>query len=62
MKSAALPSFWIAYKRLDKNTKERAKKAFLLWAENPFHPYLRLRTLIRRKGHGQFGLHAAFGL
>jgi len=38
MKSATLPSFWVAYDKLDKNTKERAKKVFNLWAENPFHP------------------------
>ena len=45
MKSATMPSFWELYERLDKNTKERAKKAFLLWAENPFYPSLRFKCI-----------------
>jgi hypothetical protein len=43
MKSATLPSFWDAYENLEKPIKERAKKAFFLWAENPFHPSLRFK-------------------
>lgn len=45
MKSATLPSFWDAYEKLEKSIKERAKKAFLLWAENPFHPSLRFKCV-----------------
>jgi hypothetical protein len=40
MKSNALPSFWAAYRPLDKALKRQAKKAYRLWAENPFHPSL----------------------
>ena len=50
MKSATIPSFWDSYSRLDKNTKERAKKAFLLWAENPFHPSLRFKCVNTLEG------------
>jgi hypothetical protein len=45
MKSATVPSFWDAYENLETAIKERAKKAFLLWAENPFHPSLRFKCI-----------------
>jgi len=45
MKSLALPSFWEAYEALDKSTKKRARKAFELWAENPFHPSLHFKCV-----------------
>ena len=45
MKSATMPSFWVLYERLDKSTRERARKAFLLWAENPFHPSLHFKCI-----------------
>jgi hypothetical protein len=48
MNSATVPSFWEAYKQLDQDTKERAKKAFLLWAENPFYPSLRFKCVNSR--------------
>lgn len=50
MKSATMLSFWDSYERLDKNTKERAKKAFLLWSENPFHPSLRFKCINSQEG------------
>jgi hypothetical protein len=50
MKSATLPSFWNAYEKLDKTTKERAKKAFLLWVENPFHPSLKFKIVNSQEG------------
>ncbi|HET7143909.1 MAG TPA: hypothetical protein VFI68_07830 [Anaerolineales bacterium] len=50
MKSATLPSFWVAYDKLDKNTKERAKKSFILWAENHFHPSLRFKCVNPQEG------------
>ncbi len=37
MKSAALPSFWAAYGALGEDIKRSARKAYHLWAENPFH-------------------------
>ncbi|HSK70348.1 MAG TPA: hypothetical protein VK892_01540 [Pyrinomonadaceae bacterium] len=45
MKSAVLPSFWENYVRLDKRTKIRARKAYLLWRENPFHPSLHFKCV-----------------
>lgn len=45
MKSATLPSFWEAYQRLDKDIQLRAKKAFALWQDNPFHPSLHFKCI-----------------
>ncbi|MBD2183308.1 hypothetical protein H6S82_20140 [Planktothrix sp. FACHB-1355] len=45
MKSATLPSFWTAYNSLDKEIKQRAKKAYRLWSENPFHPSLHFKCI-----------------
>ena len=45
MKSETLPSFWKHYANLDKNTKSRARKAYFLWRENPFHPSLHFKCV-----------------
>jgi hypothetical protein len=45
MKSNALPSFWAAYRFLDKAARRQAKKAYRLWAENPFHPSLHFKCI-----------------
>lgn len=45
MKSATLPSFWKTYQGLDKQLQGRAKKAFQLWMQNPFHPSLRFKCI-----------------
>ncbi len=45
MKSRALPGFWDAYDALDKSMQKRARKAFELWAENPFHPSLHFKCI-----------------
>lgn len=45
MKSAALPSFWDAYRRLDEPARRSARKAFRLWCRNPFHPSLRFKCI-----------------
>ena len=45
MKSATLPSFWKAYRSLDKTIKHRARNTYQLWAENPFHPSLRFKCI-----------------
>jgi mRNA-degrading endonuclease RelE of RelBE toxin-antitoxin system len=47
MKSATLPSFWAAYRSLDPTIRKRARKAYHLWAENPFHPSLRFKCINR---------------
>jgi len=49
MKSAALPSFWTAYESLDAKIKRRARKAYRLWAQNPFHPSLRFKCINREE-------------
>lgn len=45
MKSATLPTFWTAYASLDNEIKQRAKKAYRLWSENPFHPSLHFKCI-----------------
>ena len=45
MNSATLPSFWNNYYRLNQNTKDQVKKAYQLWAKNPFHPSLRFKCI-----------------
>jgi hypothetical protein len=49
MNSATLPSFWEAYRSLDEDLKDRARKAIRLWAENPFHPSLRFKCVNREE-------------
>jgi Txe/YoeB family toxin of Txe-Axe toxin-antitoxin module len=45
MKSATLPSFWEYYEILDVHIKARARKAFHLWQQNPFHPSLNFKCI-----------------
>ena len=45
MNSNAVPSFWVAYRSLDKAVKHQAKKAYRIWAENPFHPSLHFKCI-----------------
>lgn len=45
MKSATLPSFWKAYEALDTGIQQRARKAYNLWEQNPFHPSLRFKCI-----------------
>lgn len=47
MKSAALPSFWAAYEALDADIRRSARKAYRLWAQNPFHPSLHFKCIDR---------------
>lgn len=49
MNSETLSSFWESYSKLSKNTKQNARKACRLWAENPFHPSLRFKCINRRE-------------
>ena len=49
MKSATLPSFWAAYTLLDEAVKRRARKAYGLWARNPFHPSLVFKCINREE-------------
>lgn len=45
MNSATLPSFWTAYKSLSEEIKLRARKAYHLWIQNPFHPSLHFKCI-----------------
>lgn len=49
MKSATLPSFWVAYTGLDEDIKRSVRKAYRLWAQNPFHPSLRFKCIHREE-------------
>jgi len=50
MKSAVLPSFWTEYRRLSNDIRQSARKAYKLWAENPFHPSLRFKCINSDEG------------
>lgn len=45
MRSATLPSFWKAYDSLENTVRSRARKAFRLWRQSPFHPSLRFKCI-----------------
>lgn len=45
MKSNTLPSFWIAYESLSEEIKQRVKKSFRLWMQNPFRPSLHFKCI-----------------
>ena len=49
MKSATLPSFWESYASPDQSIKRRAREAFRLWEQNPFHPSLRFKCVNREQ-------------
>ncbi len=50
MKSATLPSFWEEYRGLNSSIKAGARKAYRLWAEQPFHPSLHFKCINRKGG------------
>ena len=50
MKSATLPSFWAAYGSLGHDIRRRARKAYQLWAQNPFHPSLHFKCINSEEG------------
>lgn len=45
MNSETLPSFWENYYKLKEKTRKQARKSYLLWKENPFHPSLRFKCI-----------------
>ncbi len=45
MNSQTLPSFWREYSGLNESIKLRARKAYELWRENPYHPSLRFKCI-----------------
>jgi mRNA-degrading endonuclease RelE of RelBE toxin-antitoxin system len=50
MRSAVLPSFWAEYRRLSNGVRQSARKAYRLWAANPFHPSLHFKCINSREG------------
>ncbi|WP_373547856.1 type II toxin-antitoxin system RelE/ParE family toxin [Chamaesiphon sp.] len=50
MKSATLPSFWAEYQKLSNPIRERARKTYRLWADNPFHPSLHFKCIDSKEG------------
>ncbi|MEQ8973829.1 MAG: hypothetical protein RIE73_25985 [Coleofasciculus sp. C1-SOL-03] len=46
MNSEVLPSFWDQYRKLRREIRQKARKAYQLWAENPFHPSLHFKWAI----------------
>jgi hypothetical protein len=40
MKSSTTPDFWKTYARLSPEIRDRAKKAYRVWKNNPKHPSL----------------------
>ena len=45
MKSRATPRFWTAYYELPREVRETARKAYLLFRENPAHPGLNFKRI-----------------
>ncbi|MEQ8462185.1 type II toxin-antitoxin system RelE family toxin [Coleofasciculus sp. E1-EBD-02] len=45
MNSEVLPSFWDEYRKLRREIRQKARKAYQLWAENPFHPSLHFKCI-----------------
>jgi hypothetical protein len=50
MKSNVLPSFWAEYQNLSYQIKQSTKKAYRLWAENPFYPSLHFKCINSEEG------------
>ena len=47
MKSITLPSFWLHYHNLPAKIRQSARKTYLLWSSNPFHPSLHFKCINR---------------
>jgi hypothetical protein len=45
MKSDTLPSFWEGYRKLDESIRRKARKNYVVWLANPFHPSLRFKCV-----------------
>jgi hypothetical protein len=45
MKSDTLPSFWDGYRKLDESIRHKARKTYVVWLANPFHPSLRFKCI-----------------
>ena len=45
MKSLVLPSFWEHYRHLNDTIRRKARKTYLMWSKNPFHPSLHFKCI-----------------
>jgi hypothetical protein len=45
VRSITSSTFWRLYRGLPEEARAQAKKNYLLWMENPFHPSLHFKTL-----------------
>jgi hypothetical protein len=48
MKSNATPDFWVMYRQLQPETRQRARAAYQLWRDNPRHNSLQFKRVSRR--------------
>jgi hypothetical protein len=52
----ATPEFWELYRRLPREAKSTARKAFRLWSDTPFHPSLHFKKVGKHKWSARAGL------
>ncbi len=52
----ATPEFWELYRRLPREAKSAALKAFKIWSDTPFHPSLRFKKVGKHKWSARAGL------
>jgi len=45
MKSLTLPSFWQSYRNLNESMRRKARKTYIMWSQNPFHPSLHFKCI-----------------
>jgi hypothetical protein len=45
MKSLTLPSFWQSYRSLNEPMRRKARKTYIMWSQNPFHPSLHFKCI-----------------
>ena len=45
MISLTLPSFWECYRNLDTSIRNKARKTYVIWSQNPFHPSLHFKCI-----------------
>ncbi len=56
--SSGTPEFWQIYHRLPAKAKELARKNYLLWSANAFHPSLRFKPIGQSNWSARVGDHS----
>lgn len=49
MKSKAKPSFWQCFHALPEDVRRRAKRAYVLWSNDPAHPGIEFKRVSRNR-------------